>query len=243
MSCAPHDSDVVAVGTEAAARVCHPPVREGSIASSFKRADRPAWQLNRGRRHQDGVVVKLSVTRIVWRNKPTIFVRIKADGAEMFNVSISPAPLEFFRALLHGRNSPEVLSRLVKAALPITFDLRCVRFLNAPLRALSRTGLFIEFSLNECWSHSIFLNQAGVRPASVVFRRGPSMVDRSALHFSNRSADADRRLVSLCSSARTPVTRFSSCAGMWIEVASRSQRSRPAPAATSSISWTRCGQG
>jgi hypothetical protein len=39
-------------------------------------------------------------------------------------------------------NSPEVLSRLVHAGSPITAVLRWVRFLTAPLRALSPTGLF-----------------------------------------------------------------------------------------------------
>jgi len=54
---------------------------------------------------------------------------------------LAPQAFEFSRALLHGQK----LARgpvAVHAGLPITFDLRCVRFFIAALRALSPTGLF-----------------------------------------------------------------------------------------------------
>jgi hypothetical protein len=45
---------------------------------------------------------------------------------------------DFFTAM----NSPDVLLRLVQAVTPPSLFFSCVRFLTAPLRALSPTGLF-----------------------------------------------------------------------------------------------------
>jgi hypothetical protein len=42
-------------------------------------------------------------------------------------------PLNFFGLFFTAMNSPDFLSRLVQAGLPITFDLRYVRFFTAPL--------------------------------------------------------------------------------------------------------------
>jgi hypothetical protein len=60
---------------------------------------------------------------------------------------LKPHALEFFAAflpfagLLTPMNSPDVLSRLVKAEAPPNVVFVCERFLTAPLRALSPTGL------------------------------------------------------------------------------------------------------
>src|SRR5215213_232511 len=49
-------------------------------------------------------------------------------------------PLNFFSPFLTAMNLPSVLSRFVHAVLPINLPLSCVRFLTAPLLALSPTG-------------------------------------------------------------------------------------------------------
>lgn len=50
--------------------------------------------------------------------------------------------LRFLGRLLDAINSSEVLLRLAQAVAPPSFDLSCVRFFTAPLRALSPLGLF-----------------------------------------------------------------------------------------------------
>ena len=57
-------------------------------------------------------------------------------------------PLNFFALFFTAINSPDVLSRLVHAGLPITFDLSCVRFFTTPLRALSPAGLFTAMMIS-----------------------------------------------------------------------------------------------
>src|SRR6185295_2345687 len=59
-------------------------------------------------------------------------------------------PLNFLAPFFTAMNSPDVLSRLVQAGLPITAVLRCVRFFTAPLRALSPTGLFFAIIPSRC---------------------------------------------------------------------------------------------
>jgi hypothetical protein len=59
-------------------------------------------------------------------------------------------PLNFCALFFTAMNSPDVLSRLVHADLPMTAVLRCVRFFTAPLRALSPTGVFFAITVSRC---------------------------------------------------------------------------------------------
>jgi hypothetical protein len=73
-------------------------------------------------------------------------------------------PLNFFALFFTAMNSPDVLSRLVHAGLPITVVLRCVRFFTAPLRALSPTGLLTAMSrsLSEYWCRATSPDRAWI---------------------------------------------------------------------------------